>query len=195
MKPRLGHLEEMVLLVVMVVADEAYGITITEAYREQTGNKISLSAIHTVLRRLEKKGFIDSHMGGATRTEGEDENDSTRSLRPVINVWQSFMNNGFDSGKWPPNSTGLDGPKANPQNPLPPKWADRFLEWFCANDLLEEVQGDIYEMFMRRVRKQGLPSARRMFFWDVIRFFNWSTIRGKEPWSFEQPTTSMFKTM
>lgn len=70
MEPTLGHLEEMVLLVVMVVADEAYGITIREAYMKQTGNQISLSAIHTVLRRLEKKGFINSQMGGATQDRG-----------------------------------------------------------------------------------------------------------------------------
>uniref|UniRef100_UPI00404930ED permease prefix domain 2-containing transporter n=1 Tax=Fulvivirga sp. TaxID=1931237 RepID=UPI00404930ED len=27
----------------------------------------------------------------------------------------------------------------------PPKWADRFLSWYCNPDLLEEIQGDAYE--------------------------------------------------
>jgi DNA-binding PadR family transcriptional regulator len=66
----LGNLEEMILLTTAVMRDEAYGVTITGKYRELTHQPISLSAVHTVLRRLEKKGFVDSHMGGATRERG-----------------------------------------------------------------------------------------------------------------------------
>jgi hypothetical protein len=32
----------------------------------------------------------------------------------------------------------------------PPKWADRFLQWYCRPDLIEEIQGDVYEMFYRQ---------------------------------------------
>jgi DNA-binding PadR family transcriptional regulator len=66
----LGNLEEMILLTTAVMREEAYGITITEKYRQITHHSISLSAVHTVLRRLEKKGFIESHMGGATPERG-----------------------------------------------------------------------------------------------------------------------------
>jgi DNA-binding PadR family transcriptional regulator len=66
----LGNLEEMILLVTAVMQDEAYGVTITEKYRQHTQHSISLSAVHTVLRRLEKKGLIESYMGGATRERG-----------------------------------------------------------------------------------------------------------------------------
>ena len=69
-KINLGSLEEMVLLVLLTIRDEAYGITILDAYIEYTGNRISLSAIHSVLRRLEKKGFITSEMGGSTNDRG-----------------------------------------------------------------------------------------------------------------------------
>lgn len=31
--------------------------------------------------------------------------------------------------------------------PTPPKWADRFLVWFCSEELLEEIQGDLHEAF------------------------------------------------
>jgi len=67
---QLGNLEEMILLVVAMMHDEAYGVSITEAYNKQTNNSISLSAVHTVLRRLEKKGFIESDLGGATQDRG-----------------------------------------------------------------------------------------------------------------------------
>ncbi|MEM1135074.1 MAG: PadR family transcriptional regulator [Bacteroidota bacterium] len=66
----LGNLEEMILLVVAIMQDESYGISITDEYNKQSGSKISLSAVHTVLRRLEKKGFIESYMGGATQDRG-----------------------------------------------------------------------------------------------------------------------------
>ena len=70
MNNRLGNLEEMVLLMVLLVHEEAYGVTIREAFIKHYQQKISLSAIHTVLRRLEKKGFTTSHLGGASAERG-----------------------------------------------------------------------------------------------------------------------------
>jgi putative ABC transport system permease protein len=59
----------------------------------------------------------------------------------------------------------------------PPKWADRFLEWYCNPDLLEEIQGDAYELYERRLREEGAKSADVKFVWDVLRFFRWSNIK------------------
>lgn len=70
MENRLGNLEELVLLMLILVKEEAYGVSVREAYLQHIGQEISLSAIHTVLRRLEKKGFITSEMGGATQDRG-----------------------------------------------------------------------------------------------------------------------------
>lgn len=64
------------------------------------------------------------------------------------------------------------------KHPKPPAWANRFLEWFCAPELLEEVQGDIYELFERREQTGAVKKARWLFVWDVLRFFNLSTILG-----------------
>ncbi|MTI38892.1 ABC transporter permease [Fulvivirga lutimaris] len=61
--------------------------------------------------------------------------------------------------------------------PQPPKWADKFLSWYCNPDLLEEIQGDVYELFDNRVAKEGAASAKRKFAWDVLRFFRWSNIK------------------
>ena len=70
MNPNLGNLEETVLLIVAVMADEAYGYTVSEEYYKNMETRISISAIHTVLKRLEKKGLIHSEMGGATAERG-----------------------------------------------------------------------------------------------------------------------------
>ncbi len=58
----------------------------------------------------------------------------------------------------------------------PPKWANRFLEWYCRPDLLEEIQGDAYELFYRNV-KESKKKAHLLFIWNVIRFFKWRNIK------------------
>jgi len=67
---QLGYLEETVLLLIMTMEDDAYGFSVSEAYKGHTGKSISISAIHTVLSRLEKKGLIQSDMKGATEERG-----------------------------------------------------------------------------------------------------------------------------
>ncbi len=69
----------------------------------------------------------------------------------------------------------------NQQFPQPPKWANRFLEWFCHADLLEEIQGDVYELYEVRCKKEGVKKARRRFTWDVLRSFRLSTIKNLNP--------------
>jgi putative ABC transport system permease protein len=58
----------------------------------------------------------------------------------------------------------------------PPKWADRFLEWYCHPELLEEIQGDAYELFYR-IAKQNKLKAKLSFIWNVLRFFRLKNIR------------------
>jgi len=68
---QLGNLEEMVLLLVLVLEkEEAYGVSVASAYQEATGKSISIPAIHTVLKRLETKKLLTSRMGEATRVRG-----------------------------------------------------------------------------------------------------------------------------
>lgn len=62
-------------------------------------------------------------------------------------------------------------------NQSPPKWADRFLRWYCHPYFLEEIEGDIYELFERRLEEKGLKKARFRFVWDVLRFLRWSNIK------------------
>lgn len=65
----LGNLEESVLLI-SVYLEEVYGVSVAEEYNKQSGHSISVPAIHTVLRRLEEKGFVKSFMGEATPQRG-----------------------------------------------------------------------------------------------------------------------------
>lgn len=60
--------------------------------------------------------------------------------------------------------------------PIPPRWANRFLEWYCRPDLLEEIQGDAYELFYRTA-KESKRKADLYFIWNVLRFFRFKNIR------------------
>ncbi|NQZ76658.1 MAG: ABC transporter permease, partial [Ekhidna sp.] len=62
-------------------------------------------------------------------------------------------------------------------NEKPPKWADKFLRWYCNPYFLEEIEGDIYELFDRRIETGNLKKARIRFVWDVFRFFRYSNIK------------------
>jgi len=69
-KHQLGELEEIVLLSVGTLYDKAYAINILEVIKDNTQRILDVTAIHSVLRRLEKKGFLISTMGGATTERG-----------------------------------------------------------------------------------------------------------------------------
>ncbi|MEZ5041754.1 MAG: PadR family transcriptional regulator [Saprospiraceae bacterium] len=70
MMPSLGSLEEIILLLVLSMKEEAYGVSVAEKYQEIMNKSISIPSIHTVLKRLEEKGFLVSSMGGATQERG-----------------------------------------------------------------------------------------------------------------------------
>ncbi len=66
----LGEFEEIVLLTVAILGEDAYGVTVTQELEQKTGRAVGFSSIHTTLQRLEEKGFLSSRMGGATAERG-----------------------------------------------------------------------------------------------------------------------------
>ena len=58
----------------------------------------------------------------------------------------------------------------------PPKWANRLLEWYCREDLLEDLQGDLYEYYDRNLEK-GPRMANLIFIIDVFKFFRSYTFK------------------
>ncbi|MEO1054635.1 MAG: helix-turn-helix transcriptional regulator [Bacteroidota bacterium] len=66
----LGDFEELVLMSVIIMGDQAYAVGIKADLEERLGKKINISAIHTALYRLEDKGFLASSIGGATSQRG-----------------------------------------------------------------------------------------------------------------------------
>ena len=69
-KTYLGEFEELILTMVILLTDDAYGNTIVAAIKEHQQREVSLSAVHITLYRLEEKGFLTSKMAGATKERG-----------------------------------------------------------------------------------------------------------------------------
>lgn len=69
-KKYLGEFKELMLTMVVILGEEAYGNAIVEAVKAQLDRKINLSAVHITLYRLEDKGLVKSEMGGAMASRG-----------------------------------------------------------------------------------------------------------------------------
>ncbi len=66
----LGSLEHIVLLAVMRLGSDAYGMTVRREIESATGRDISIGAVYATLTRLESKGFINSYAGEPTAERG-----------------------------------------------------------------------------------------------------------------------------
>ena len=66
----LGEFEELVLLAVGILFDDAYGLALVDELEKQTGRSVMISSVHKALVRLEDKGYLKSHLGGATEVRG-----------------------------------------------------------------------------------------------------------------------------
>lgn len=66
----LGEFEEVVLLTIAALTDDAYSVAICDEIDRVTERKVKLGVVHAVLNRLEKKGFVKSELGEATKERG-----------------------------------------------------------------------------------------------------------------------------
>jgi DNA-binding PadR family transcriptional regulator len=91
----LGEFEELVLLSVGILYDDAYGLAIVDELQKKTGRNIMISSVHKALVRLEDKGYIKSRMGGATNNRGGREKrlySLTQAGVTVLNEMRDLRN-------------------------------------------------------------------------------------------------------
>jgi PadR family transcriptional regulator, regulatory protein PadR len=66
----LTDLELMILLAVMRLGDEAYGVTITREIEETTGRGVAVAVVYATLDRLQERGLVTSSVGDPTPERG-----------------------------------------------------------------------------------------------------------------------------
>lgn len=89
----LGEFEQMVLLAIAHLRDEAYAIPIVDEIGRRTGRNVARAAVYITLRRLEEKGFVSSWMGepipergGKSRRYVKLEAPGAKALREARNT-------------------------------------------------------------------------------------------------------------
>jgi len=95
----LGNFELMVLLALIRLGEDAYGVPISQAIEESTGRDVLVGSVYAALERLEEKGFVSSRVGEPTPERGGRAKRyfriTARGLRQVretrralIKLWQ-----------------------------------------------------------------------------------------------------------
>lgn len=70
MKGYIGEFEELVLLTIASLGEDAYGVSIQEKIQKISNRSISIGALHSTITRLEEKGLIKSWLGEPTQERG-----------------------------------------------------------------------------------------------------------------------------
>lgn len=70
MKGHIGEFEELVLLTIATLGDQAYGVAILEDIQKRSKRGVSIGGLHSTITRLDEKGFITSYLGEPTNERG-----------------------------------------------------------------------------------------------------------------------------
>jgi PadR family transcriptional regulator, regulatory protein PadR len=94
----LGEFEELILLAVTNLGDNAYGVSIAEAIEEATGKRVSIGALYTSLARLEEKSYVSTRIGEPTEERGgrakkfyKIEGLGQKALNDTVNIRNRFL--------------------------------------------------------------------------------------------------------
>ena len=66
----LGEFEQLVLLALLRLQDEAYGMAVRREISDRANRDVSIGAVYATLDRLEEKGLVRSRVGGSTDNRG-----------------------------------------------------------------------------------------------------------------------------
>src|SRR5580704_15778660 len=66
----IGGFELLVLLALIRLGDDAYGVPISEAIEESSGREVALGSVYITLERLDQKGLVASRLGEPTPERG-----------------------------------------------------------------------------------------------------------------------------
>ena len=66
----LGEFEHIVLLALLRLQEQAYGVTVRQEIQARTGREVSIGAVYATLDRLQMKGYVKSFLGEPTPERG-----------------------------------------------------------------------------------------------------------------------------
>jgi DNA-binding PadR family transcriptional regulator len=95
----LGEFELMVLLALMRLGDDAYGVPISREIEQRSGREVALGSVYAALERLEEKGLVESRLGDPTAERGgrakryfrateSGLRDVLQTQRALVSLWK-----------------------------------------------------------------------------------------------------------
>jgi DNA-binding PadR family transcriptional regulator len=101
MADQLGDLELLVMLALIRLSDEAYGVTIGRELERQGRRAVALASVYAVLERMERRGWVRSELGEATperggrakrhfRATASGIKEVKRARATLIGLWQGI---------------------------------------------------------------------------------------------------------
>jgi PadR family transcriptional regulator PadR len=92
----LGNFDLMLLLALLRLREDAYGVTIARELEEQTGREVVVASVYATLERLQERGLVTSSLGESTPERGGRAKRYFRitaaGIREVRDSRQSLMN-------------------------------------------------------------------------------------------------------
>lgn len=97
----LGQFELMVLLALMRLGEDAYGVTVADELEKETGREVVIANVYATLERLQDRGFVSSSLGDATperggrakryfRITGAGLREVRDARRSLISLWKGL---------------------------------------------------------------------------------------------------------
>jgi hypothetical protein len=187
----LGELEEVVLLTVAALQEQAYCASITQTIDQQMARTISFPTVHTTSAtaggeglRLFSDGRSYCRAGWAPETPVYRHGGWTTGIDRVSASSSPIV--GADSN---PNPSAM-GRLTDRHYAGPPRWAVWLLSRFSPPGLEDELQGDMMEMYTYWVKTVGLRGARWRYEIAVLRLirpFTWPSTRQSHDYSQPEP--------
>jgi PadR family transcriptional regulator, regulatory protein PadR len=100
-RTHLGDLELVVMLALLRLGENAYGVPVSREIELQSGREVALGSVYATLDRLQEKGLVSSNLGETTAERGGRAKRyfrvTTKGLREVretrqalIKLWRSL---------------------------------------------------------------------------------------------------------
>jgi DNA-binding PadR family transcriptional regulator len=96
MKDNITNFEMMILLALIRLGDDAYGVPITKEIEERSDRQVSIASVYVALETLSRKGFVVSDLGEPTPERGGRAKRffriTAKGMREVRNTRRVLMN-------------------------------------------------------------------------------------------------------
>lgn len=164
----LGEFEEIVLLSVAILGEQAYGVSIREEISQRLKRNPSIGALHAALNRLEEKGFLESKESESTPERGGRRKlyflitkSGIRALKIAGAAQQHVECHPF-------GICSIQGIMTPTNPPRIPTW---LIEQYGSGREVSNLLGDLYELHQHRVGKYGKTRANFFYWIDAMSVF------------------------